>query len=144
VLLLCRRPRAHRANGIGIWLPILSFLSILAVFTNTAVLLLSSRALRELGLSPRGLAYVCLAVEHTVFLFKIGLARLIPDTPLWVEAEKARRAFFVRKLQLEREVNQAQEDAKVASDQDMEGARPSGAAMANQDRFDDDETPGSS
>jgi len=84
VLLFCRRPRASRANSIGVWAEILQFISILAVFTNCLIMYLSSTALRDLGATSFVLLAIILAVEHSLFMLKFGLAAIISDTPFWV------------------------------------------------------------
>ena len=78
-----QRCTAARAQDIGSWYPILVFTNTVAVVANGFMLALSSRFGNEMDRDHGEGSYVWVIVifEHVVFVLKMVLAYVIPDTP---------------------------------------------------------------
>ncbi|KDO30383.1 hypothetical protein SPRG_05094 [Saprolegnia parasitica CBS 223.65] len=90
-----QRPIARKASGIGIWLPVLQAMSILAVLTNCLHVAFTTTQMERMAptISPAQKVWVVFAAEHSVLLLQVAIACAVPsmtkDVKASVRAEKA-------------------------------------------------------
>lgn len=128
LLRLCRRPRYLGAEDIGVFMPILSFLSYASVVTNALLAyLLSETVVTDIFPHVSGARRLAIIVgaEHVMLGLKLVLAHLVPDAPRWVVHAQARRAYA---LQLREERASAGAYAQMRASQ-AEADFATGAAM---------------
>lgn len=80
---LTRRPYPAPANSIGEWERVIGIVSILGTLTNTGIIVFTSDIF-HLNTYREKMLYF-LVIEHILILFKIVLARIIPDVPTKVK-----------------------------------------------------------
>ena len=101
---IAQRPPAHKAGGIGVWLNVLSLLSMMAVLTNCVHLALSSASFSSLvfgtlELSPVSQVLAVFLAEHLVLSLRLIVPYLIPPVPAAVKRRLARDNFALARLQ---------------------------------------------
>lgn len=90
LLAMYRRPIPRAAATIGAWLNIFQFLIVISICTNCALLACLYDEERTWNISP-GLAAI-LIMEHVLLLIKFGFARIVPEEPDWVRANRMKNA----------------------------------------------------
>jgi hypothetical protein len=93
-----QRPICLERDSIGIWKQILFVYSLIALFINAAILLLTSTSLYGLlGWDQNSvsdsyyIALVIIAAENVVFVIKYLMSSSISDTPDWIQNELTTR-----------------------------------------------------
>ena len=81
-----RRSNSKKIDGIGIWQPILEFISVVAVVTNCCLLLFTTNQLDIIfsyynQYDVRWKLFAVILLEHFILIFKWLLSEVIPDIP---------------------------------------------------------------
>jgi hypothetical protein len=94
-----RRPRYMGSHGLGSWLYVLEFLTVVSVVTNMLIMYFSSKVLRaalDSRMSRVDVLLLTVFIEHALFALKLGISISVLDTPRWVERARARLALALR------------------------------------------------
>ena len=109
---ISQRPPAHKAGGIGVWLNVLSLLSMMAVLTNCVHLALTTDSFEALfggwQLGATGKVLLVFLVEHLVLSLRLVLPELLPSVPGAVKRRLARDNHALARLQGRRSLGQGQ------------------------------------
>jgi len=107
---IAQRPPAHKSGGIGVWLNVLSLLSMMAVLTNCVHLALSTASFEALfgswPLSEGGRILAVFLAEHLVLSLRLLVPELIPSVPGAVKRRLARDNHALARLQGRRSLGQ--------------------------------------
>lgn len=80
-----QRPFAHPTAGIGAWQLAFECIGVMAVITNTALVILSPAVKYNMSIFGEvNTVLLFVLAEHVLLLLKLVLAYLIPDQPRWV------------------------------------------------------------
>lgn len=96
LLVILRRPVPRAAATVGAWLNIFQFLTVMSICTNCALLAWLYDEEGKWKVEP-GLAAI-LIMEHVLLLIKFGFARLVPEEPAWVRANRAKHTTQAQDL----------------------------------------------
>ncbi|GLT55931.1 hypothetical protein SLA2020_290120 [Shorea laevis] len=86
LLVMFKRPVPRAAATMGAWLNIFQFLIMMAICTNSALLVWLYDQEGKWKIEP-GLAAI-LIMEHVLLLIKFGFSRFVPEEPAWVRANR--------------------------------------------------------
>ncbi|RHY32891.1 hypothetical protein DYB32_002137 [Aphanomyces invadans] len=91
-----QRPRAYKASGIGIWLPVLHMMSVVAVITNCLHVAFTTTQIEQYlpGITPSAKVWVVFVAEHAVVALQFCIAFAVPTmTPDVAAKVRLERAF---------------------------------------------------
>ena len=91
-----RRPIAKGAKGIGAWLGILEFLSIVSVIVNASIVFFCSSEWQDRvsDWTDESKLLLIVGAEHVLIALKIFFSVTIKDTPAWIVKSERERDFF--------------------------------------------------
>ncbi|KAJ3694971.1 hypothetical protein LUZ60_000348 [Juncus effusus] len=96
LLAMLRRPVPRTAATIGAWLNIFQFLIVMAICTNSLLLICLYDKEGNWRIEP-GLAAILL-IEHVLLFLKFGFSHFVPEEPAWVRANRMRNVAQARDL----------------------------------------------
>eukprot|EP00808_Paulinella_micropora_P010451 g65697.t1 len=97
LLTTIRKPVYRGAKDIGPWFGVFTFLSMVAVITNSLILGFTSSQLNSIfGASTSTKWLVVLIIEHCVLALQFFIAEIVADTPAWVRIEQSRQEEIMR------------------------------------------------
>ncbi|XP_020265246.1 anoctamin-like protein Os01g0706700 isoform X1 [Asparagus officinalis] len=88
LLVMLKRPIPRAAATIGAWLNIFQFLIVMAICTNSILLICLYDQEGKWRIEP-GLAAI-LIMEHLLLFIKFGFSHFVPEEPAWVKANRVR------------------------------------------------------
>jgi len=89
-----KRPFPERAENIGIASEILTFMSYMAIVTNTGIIFVTTNMF---DITPENKLWVFLLVEHVVILIKYALSKTLSDYPKEAQTIRRRHGFLLRR-----------------------------------------------
>ena len=98
-----RRPVAFRGSGMGTWLAILQFMSVMAVLTNCALIGFTSGHISEWfpSLTNSGKILAIFAFEHALIICKLLLRSFIPSRTIKLEKKLQAERTGLERIQTE-------------------------------------------
>lgn len=130
-----RKFRAHGADGIGIWMMMMTFLSYICIPVNIGIIFFTGHKVKtengqsvigdsteasfrkwlfakDSGLwTPANVLFLAIFLEHMIFFFKFALALLVADVPYDVVEDEAKRPkLIIRALQRLDDIKEANPD----------------------------------
>jgi hypothetical protein len=98
LLRTARRPLARRASGLGVWVNVLQFTSLIGVITNAAILGFTSTQIDRWlpGLNGTEKVLAVLVYEHVLLLLRWAVGAAVPPVPRWVRKELEREQHELR------------------------------------------------
>merc|ERR1711933_216584 len=95
-LRVVQRPLPTGSDGIGAWQSIFAGICTLAVMVNAGITVFGMQPFRDLELSHKLLAFMC--VEHTLLFTKMAVEVAIPDLPLDVDKAEDKNEDYIQKI----------------------------------------------
>ncbi|KAJ4771744.1 Anoctamin-like protein [Rhynchospora pubera] len=96
LLAMLRRPVPRASATIGAWSNIFQFLIVMAICTNSLLLICLYDQEGKWRIEP-GLAAILL-IEHILLFVKFGLSHFVPEEPAWVRVNRLRNVSQARDL----------------------------------------------
>jgi hypothetical protein len=98
-----KRPVARKASGIGIWISVLQFMSVMAVLTNCALIGFTSQQIQLWfpSLTPSQKIAAIFLFEHVLIGIKLLLSDLIPNVSSKLEMRIERERIELEKVATE-------------------------------------------
>ncbi|KAF3328321.1 anoctamin-like protein [Carex littledalei] len=96
LLAMLRRPVPRASATIGAWLNIFQFLIVMAICTNSLLLICLYDQEGKWRIEP-GLAAILL-IEHILLFVKFGFSHFVPEEPAWVRVNRLRNGAQARDL----------------------------------------------
>ncbi|CAB3401722.1 unnamed protein product [Caenorhabditis bovis] len=98
-----RKPIPQISNGIGIWLPILTFLQYCAVFTNAFIVAFTSDFCPKffkdvMYCSIENRLLIVIIFQNLVFLLKYALSAMIPSIPASIKVAKRKKHYILGQI----------------------------------------------